>query len=41
MKRLAAEVLADMLKGYGGSFDWAKIQHIGAILRVRVITDPR
>ena len=30
-----------MLKGYGGSFDWAKIPHVGAILKVRVITDPR
>ena len=30
-----------MLKGYGGSFDWAKIPHVGAILKVRVVTDPR
>lgn len=29
------------LVGYGGSFDWAKIKHIGAVLRVRVLTDPR
>ncbi|MBM4570267.1 hypothetical protein GS534_24140 [Rhodococcus hoagii] len=29
------------LKGYGGSFDWAKIPHVGAILQVRVMTDPR
>lgn len=30
-----------MLKGYGGSFDWARVQHVGAVLKVRVITDPR
>ena len=30
-----------MLKGYGGSFDWAKIPHVGAVLKVRVLTDPR
>jgi hypothetical protein len=27
--------------GYGGEFAWSKIPHVGAILRVRVITDPR
>jgi hypothetical protein len=28
-----------MMKGYGGSFDWAKISHTGAVLKVRVHTD--
>lgn len=27
--------------GYGGEFAWSKIPHVGAILRVKVITDPR
>lgn len=26
------------MKGYGGSFEWAAIPHIGAILQVRVLT---
>lgn len=29
------------LKGYGGNFEWAKIPHVGAILTVRVLVDPR
>lgn len=29
------------MKGYGGSFDWAKVAHVGAILQVRVQVDPR
>ncbi|AEV52067.1 hypothetical protein [Rhodococcus phage REQ1] len=28
------------MKGYGGSFDWAKVAHVGAILQVRVTVDP-
>lgn len=28
------------MKGYGGSFDWAKVAHVGAILQVRVLIDP-
>lgn len=27
-----------MMKGYGGSFDWAKVSHTGAVLKVRVHT---
>lgn len=27
--------------GYGGEFAWSKIPHVGAILRVEVLTDPR
>lgn len=34
-----AQVFA--MKGYGGSYQYSKIPHVGAILRVRVITDPR
>lgn len=29
------------MKGYGGSFEWAKVPHVGAILQVRVNVDPR
>lgn len=29
------------LKGYGGMFEWAKVPHVGAILQVRVVVDPR
>ena len=29
------------LKGYGGSFDWAKVPHVGAVLKVTVRTDGR
>jgi hypothetical protein len=32
---------ATFMKGYGGSFDWAGISHIGAVLLVTVITDGR
>jgi len=30
-----------MMKAYGGSFEWAKIPHVGAVLKVKVITDGR
>lgn len=26
------------LKAYGGAFDWAKVSHVGAVLKVRVTT---
>lgn len=29
------------MKGYGGSWEIAKVEHVGAILRVRVYTDPK
>lgn len=29
---------AYLVKAYGGSFDWAKISHVGAIMKVRVNT---
>lgn len=29
------------MKGYGGSWEIAKVEHVGAILRVRVLTDPK
>lgn len=29
------------MKGYGGSYEYSKIPHVGAIIRVRVRTDPR
>lgn len=29
------------LLGYGGSFTWAKVPHVGAVLKVRVRTDGR
>jgi hypothetical protein len=35
------QAICYMLKGYGGHYEWAKIPHVGAVLKVRVITDPR
>jgi hypothetical protein len=35
------DAAAYALKGYGGSFDWAKVPHVGAVLKVRVRTDGR
>ena len=29
------------MKDYGGKLEWASIQHVGAILKVRVLTDGR
>lgn len=29
------------LKGYGGKFDWARVPHVGAVLKVTVRTDGR
>lgn len=38
---VSTDAQAYALKGYGGSFDWAKVPHVGAVLKVMVRTDGR
>lgn len=37
----SVDAIVYQLKGYGGKFDWQANKHVGAVLKLRVITDGR